>query len=156
MPGQRSFEGGSGSFGVTDLTDQDDVGILPERRTKRRVERQIGSCIHLNLPDTVDAVFDRIFNRDDVERAAAQFVHERIKRRRLPAPGGTGDDNDSLWSIADGPQACFDRVSASETRQRRKFFWSRKIRITAASPRWVGMVDKRASTPHSGSISSPS
>ncbi len=51
--GERGLDSDLGGFEVADLTDQDDVRILPQERAQGRGEVQADLLVHLHLVDAV-------------------------------------------------------------------------------------------------------
>ena len=83
-------------FGVADLPEQDDVGILPQDRSQRARERQLDLVVDLRLVDARDLVFDGIFDRDDVGLLRDHRLQRRAERRRLAAAGRPHDENHAV------------------------------------------------------------
>ena len=68
---------------VADLADQDDVRVLAQDRAQGPGERQPALGVDRHLVDAVDAVLDRVLDRDDVDVGLRDLVHARVQRRRL-------------------------------------------------------------------------
>ena len=52
--------------------------------------------MNLNLADSVELVFDRIFYSNDLGIRAANFVQRAVKSRRLTTTRRTGDQDNSV------------------------------------------------------------
>ena len=68
VTGQRRLHGDPGRLDVTDLSDQDDVGVLAEDRLQPGGEGQPGLVVGLDLVDGREDVLDGVLDRHDVER----------------------------------------------------------------------------------------
>ena len=66
MAGLRGFDGRFGRFGIANLADHDDIGILAQKRPQGRCEIQADLGIHLHLIDAFDVDLHRIFGGGDV------------------------------------------------------------------------------------------
>ncbi len=126
---ERRLHGDLRRFLVTNLADQDDVGILPQNRAQRRGEREAGLLLHLDLDDPLHPVFDRVFDRDDVDAFALDLIDRRVECRRLPRAGRSGDEQDA-FVVFEQP---LDR------------FGFTRIEAEAVSPSCAGSVETRRS-----------
>ena len=99
MPGQRRLHRRQRGFQIADFTDHDHVGILPYDPLQQPVERQLDLRLHLNLIDAAQMVFDRVLDRDDLPADRIQCQQRRVKRRRLPAAGRSGDQHDPILAV---------------------------------------------------------
>ena len=52
--------------------------------------------MHLNLADTIHLIFDRIFNRNNLDRRVFDFVQRAVECRGFTAAGRTGDQNNPV------------------------------------------------------------
>src|SRR5438105_4813507 len=95
MSGQRRFDRDLRRLEVADLTDQNDVRVLPEERSQRGGEVQSDRLFHLHLIDAGQIEFDRIFGGHDVDFGRIHFRQRRVKRIRLAAACGPGHKNHS-------------------------------------------------------------
>ena len=66
VTGQRCLNRDLRGLEVSNLTDEDDVGVLTQERTQQRREGQILIGVHLALDEAVDVVFHRVFGRQDL------------------------------------------------------------------------------------------
>ena len=85
---------------IAHLADEDDVGILAQRRAQRALER-VGVRPDLALVDEALLVvvheLDRILDRDDVVVAVpVDVVDHRAERRRLARAGRPGHEHEAL------------------------------------------------------------
>ena len=123
MAGFRRGQNRRHGFRVAHFTHQNDIGILPQNAAQR--VNEIGRiAAHLYLFDdrlrVRVVIFNRIFNRDNVESAALvdQF-DKRRQRGRLAASGGTGDQNQTLPALQQFPQ-CRRKMQRLERRNTRR------------------------------------
>ena len=93
------------SFEITELADEDDVGIFAQRSAERALE---GTGVHTDLPLRDDALLvrvhelDRILDRDDVIGARpVDEVDQRAERRGLAGAGGARDEDESLVQLTE-------------------------------------------------------
>ena len=104
MPGFGGLDRDRDGLEVAQLADQDDVGILAQRRAQRILER-VGVGAHLALVDQALLVavheLDRILDRDDVLVARlVDVVDHRAQRRRLARSGRAGHQHQPLVQLA--------------------------------------------------------
>ena len=90
---------------VAHLADEDDVGILAQRRAQR-VREAVRVAVHLALVDEAALVLvdvlDRILDREDVlVPLAVDLVDHRRERRRLAAAGRTGDEHEAARPLGE-------------------------------------------------------
>src|SRR3954470_11993016 len=93
------FIGDLSSFTVTNFSNQNDVGILPQDCTKRARERQSAFFMHFYLGNVIELVFDWIFDRNDIQGFTAYFVNHCIKRCCFPASSWTYHKHDALGAV---------------------------------------------------------
>src|SRR5690606_23638682 len=83
---------------VSDLADEDDIRVLPERRAQSVRERpRIDADLALADARLVVLVekLNRVFDRDDVERLrAVQVTDHRCERGALSVPRGPDDEHE--------------------------------------------------------------
>ena len=96
MPRVGSHQSGFHGLSVTDLTHQNDIGVLPENMTQALAKGE-GIHTYLTLIDTrhliAVEVFDRIFNGDDVfGLLIVDRVDHGSEGGRLSDSGRTGHD----------------------------------------------------------------
>jgi hypothetical protein len=96
MPGLRSLHRDLRGLGVTNLADQNDVGILAKNRPQCAGKRQLDLVVDLCLIDAGNLILDRIFDGDDVRPLRLHLRQRRAQRRRLPASGGTDHQNHAV------------------------------------------------------------
>ncbi len=75
VTGQSRLDRDLGRFEVADLTDQHDVGVLPQERTQSRGEIQPDLLLHLHLVDTVEVELHRVLGGHDVGLGCVDAVH---------------------------------------------------------------------------------
>ena len=66
MTGHGSTKRHTGSIFITNLTDQDDIRVLPHHRTDTVGEIHPSHFVHQCLPDYIHRLFDRIFQGNDM------------------------------------------------------------------------------------------
>src|SRR6185295_4823247 len=93
VPGQRRLDGGRERFGVTNLADHDDVGILPKDRAQPLGEGEAGLLVDLTLVGAGQLVFDRVFYRGDVLAGLHQFAQRTVEGRWLATSCRPGDQD---------------------------------------------------------------
>src|SRR6267378_774358 len=87
---------------VARLTDQDDVGVLPEERAKRGGERTADPLVDLDLVHALQVVLDRILGGHDVHVRRVDRVNPRIERRRLAGAGRSSDQDHAVGLVDRG------------------------------------------------------
>ena len=103
VAGLGDRERGLDRLGVAHLADEQDVGVLPEGRSQRPLER-VAVDADLALVDrrplVAVHVLDRVLDGDDVARVAlVDLVDHRGERRRLARTGRAGDEHEALREI---------------------------------------------------------
>ena len=98
MPGLGRLDGRQRGYGVADLAEEDDVGVLPDD-VAQRVPVAVGVDADLALLDDREDVLvhhlDRVLDRDDVRAARAVDVADHGgDRRGLAGAGGPGDEDE--------------------------------------------------------------
>ncbi len=96
MAGHRSAEGHFGGVLVADFTDQDDVGVLPHDRADAVGEIELQRFVDRALAHQRDRVFDRVFQRHDVDGLVVQVRQHRIQRGGLAGTGRPGHQQDAF------------------------------------------------------------
>ena len=79
VPGQRRLRGELGGFGVADFADHHDVRILPQQCRSAVAKCEPGLLVDLKLIDAGKRVFDRIFDRADIDVVVVEFLQRRRK-----------------------------------------------------------------------------
>jgi len=93
VPGHRRPEGDLGRLLVTDLADEDDVGVRAEHCPQAARERQPGPRVHLRLIQPVDSILDRILDRGQLAIGRVEHLQACEERRRLARSGRPDDDH---------------------------------------------------------------
>ena len=96
MAGQGCLYGDLRRLLVADLAHEHDVRVLAQNGPQRGGESETRFFLDLHLHDTLDPVFDGVFNRDDVDAFALDLVDAGVERRRLAGPGRAGHQEDSF------------------------------------------------------------
>ena len=113
------LERGLGSLGVTELADQDHVGVLAQHAPDRSEER-LGVEPDLALVDDAALVgvedLDRVLDRDDVlAPRAVDVVDHRRERGRLARAGRAGDEHEAAMLLGQALDA-FRQAQLREAR----------------------------------------
>src|SRR5262245_18952083 len=104
MPGFGRMNGSLESLDVAKLADQDDIRVLPDRVFQRlmpvaRVKADL-TLVDVRFLVGKD-VFDRVFNRENVEVFAfGNVVKHRGDGRAFTAAGDAGENNHSVGIMA--------------------------------------------------------
>jgi hypothetical protein len=109
VSGERRMDRDLGRLPVADLAHHDDVGILPQERTKRAGEGEADLRMHVHLMDAAYLVLDRIFGGQNVQVGGVDAVQAGIKGGGLAAAGRSGHENDAV-GLAD--ETIHERVVA--------------------------------------------
>ena len=96
MAGQRRIHGRAGRLLVTALSDENDIRIRAQQAPQAFRKIDAVENIGLRLVHPLDLIFDRIFNRVDVDVVRVDAVKQRVQRRRLAAARGTGHQHQAL------------------------------------------------------------
>ena len=83
MTRQRGLHGDPAGLEVPDLTDHDDVRILPEESSESGSEGHPDLGAHLHLVDAVQVVLDRIFGRHDIDFVRVDAAESAVQSRSL-------------------------------------------------------------------------
>ena len=114
VPGQGGLDGDVGRLAVANLADHDDIRILAKDRPKAGGEGEPDLGVDLGLADSVDGIFDRILDREDVAAAIVEPLQPSIKARRLAGAGRAGDENDSVRLRQRLAEQAVDRLAHAE------------------------------------------
>src|SRR5205823_2654273 len=90
VPGEGRLDGDRARLLVPDLTDHDDVRVLPEHTLEPGGEREPGLLVHADLRDAGQLVFHRVLDRQDVLLRAVQLGEDGVERGRFPGAGRAG------------------------------------------------------------------
>ena len=102
VPGQRGLDRRLRRHGVSDLADDQDVGVVAQGRAQGPREVEVRTGIDLRLRDALGLRLDRVLDREDVEIARArgdQVPERRVDCRCLAARGGAGQKHGALGSL---------------------------------------------------------
>ena len=66
VPGKGGLDGNFSRLNISDLTDENHVGVLPQDSSKARSERNADAVIDRDLHNAVDVVLHRIFRRNQL------------------------------------------------------------------------------------------
>src|SRR5207245_7661699 len=96
VPRQRRFDSNLGSLEIANLADQNDVWILSQERAKGSREIEPDLFFHLDLVDSRQIKFDRVFRRHDVCVDRIQRLQSRVKSVRLTTSRRAGDEHHAV------------------------------------------------------------
>ena len=91
MAGKRRVDRQTGGFIVADFSDHNHVRVLTENLPQSRSEIIIYFRPNLRLVQTVNEIFNRIFQADDIDAVAVQNLHCRVQSRGFAGTGRPGD-----------------------------------------------------------------
>lgn len=117
MAGHRGVKCSSGCVRVANLTHENDVRILPQDGPECLGKCQAGFFVHLHLADPIDFIFDRVFDRHDVQWVPADFIDARIEGGGFAAAGRTHGKQHSLRTSNQRMQAFLDFGLKSDLRE---------------------------------------
>ena len=93
VSGERGLNRDARRVGITNLTDQDDVGVLTQQCPQTGGERQSGLLVGLHLVDAGEHVFHGILDGGDVLARVVDLEKRRVQRRCFSGSGGSGTDD---------------------------------------------------------------
>jgi hypothetical protein len=105
MAGEGRLHGYSGRIRVTDLTDHDHVRVVAQDGPQAGRKVEIDVRLHLHLTDPSQLVFDRILDRENLDRGSIDLLEHGIERRRLARAGRTRDEDDPIRLCHQSPEA---------------------------------------------------
>src|SRR5579883_258672 len=91
-------------FQVANLTDEDDVRVLPENGPQRAGEGHVDLVIDRALHDAVNFVLDRVFGRDELGVDFVEFRQSGIESRGLAGTGWSGHQHDAIGLLDNGTE----------------------------------------------------
>ena len=94
-PGECGLRGDARRFDVTDLADEDHVGVLSQHGSQAARERQARGLVDLDLVERREDGFDRVLDRHDVDLVVVDLAERGVQRRRIAGSGGTRADHHS-------------------------------------------------------------
>ena len=68
---------------IAHFADHDDVGVLAQEGAQHGRKAQADLRLHLYLVEPLQAVFDRVFHRENLEVFALQLLQRRVQRGGL-------------------------------------------------------------------------
>ncbi len=71
---QGCFHGNACRLAITSLTDKNDVGVLPEKRSQNTSKVQTDVLVNLDLVYTLQIVLNRIFRRGNIGAGGIDFT----------------------------------------------------------------------------------
>ena len=101
VPGQRGLDGDLRSFQVANFPEHDHVGVLAQKCAQRPREGHPHRFVHRHLHDSVNVIFDRVLDREQLGINRIDSLETGIKRGRFPAAGRPGIDKNPV-GLLDG------------------------------------------------------
>ena len=93
VTGERGLDGDACRVGISDLTDEDDVGVLTEDGLEAGGEREARLVVGLDLVDAGEHVLDRVLDRGDVLARRVDLEQRGVQRGGLAGAGRAGADH---------------------------------------------------------------
>jgi hypothetical protein len=90
VPGEGGLHGDPGRLDVTDLADQDHVGVLAQDGLQPGGEGEPGLVVGLDLVDGGEHVLDGVLDRHDVERRVVDLAERGVEGGGLAAARRAG------------------------------------------------------------------
>src|SRR5687767_5356510 len=87
VPRERGLDGDLSGLAVANLADHNDVRVLAQDRPQAVGKGEVDPGIHLNLPDAIQLIFDRILDGDDVQFRRVDLVQGTVEGRGFPTAG---------------------------------------------------------------------
>src|SRR5687767_15680205 len=117
MPCEGRLHCDLGCIQIPDLAHHDDVRVVAQQRTKNIGEAKANALLHLYLVDSVELIFDRVLNGEDLAFQGIKTDQGGIESRRLAAAGGPGDQYNTmrpLESLDEGIEIATRETKRSE------------------------------------------
>jgi hypothetical protein len=80
VAGECRLHGNLRGLLVTDLTHEDHIGILPEHRAENARKGEAGRVVDGRLGDVLEAIFDGVFDREDVAGKRVDLTEGCVER----------------------------------------------------------------------------
>ena len=96
VPGQRRLHGRLGRLQVADLADHHDIRIVSQNGAQPAREGHVDLGVHLYLVDSVQVILDGVFDGEQLDLAADDFLKRRVQGGRLSAAGRAGYQDDPV------------------------------------------------------------
>ena len=111
---EASLDGDLGGLEVADLSHQDHVGILAQDRAQPRGKREADLRLDLDLADSSEPDFHRVFDGDDVLVRIVDVRERGVECGRLPGAGGARHQNDAVAAPNQAPQQALASLVESD------------------------------------------
>ena len=86
-------------FQISHFAHQNNVGVLTQEGAQAGSESKSNVFVNLNLCNLLEAIFNGVFQRDDVYAFTVDTVQGRLECRRLSASGGPRDKVEPLRMV---------------------------------------------------------
>ena len=96
MAGECCLDGGGCGFDIADFADHDDIGVLAEERFERFGEGHPDFFVHLCLCDTIEVVFDGVFDGGDVFGCFVHLAEGGVERCGFARASWSCDEDDAV------------------------------------------------------------
>ena len=83
VPCEGGLDGDFSGLQIPDFTDEDHVGVLTQNGSQAGCKGNADVMVDLNLNNSIDVIFDRIFGRDELFGNFVHFRQGRIQRGGL-------------------------------------------------------------------------
>ncbi len=87
MAGQCGMDRYICRFTVPDLTDHDNVRVLPQNRPQPAFKRHAGARVDLRLREAFERIFNRVLYRNDILLYRIDKIENCVQCRGLSASG---------------------------------------------------------------------
>ena len=110
VPGKGGLDGNFSRLNISDLTDENHVGVLPQDSSKARSERNADAVIDRDLHNAVDVVLHRIFRRNQLVLNVVHLGESGVQRGGLARARRAGDQHDPIRTVHDLAEVIFRRL----------------------------------------------
>ena len=118
MAGHGGAQGHACGVLITDFADQDDVGILPQQGAHAIGKIELDGFGQRGLAYARQGVFNRVFQRHDVDFGGVQPIEDGVQRGCLARAGGPGQQQQTGRAIQHALQQLQLCGGKSQLRQR--------------------------------------
>ncbi len=106
MTGLRGLDSDIGRLQIADLTNHDDVRILPQEGAQRHGEAETGALVDVDLVDARQIDFGRVLGRGDVDAGFVEEVQEGVERDGLSRTGRASHQYHAVGALDGVEQQC--------------------------------------------------
>ena len=113
MAGDSGAHGDVGGLAVADLAHGDDVRVLTQNGAQAGGEGHAGLFVDLDLVDTVEVIFHRVLQSDQIHLLGVQLADHGVHGGGLTGAGGAHDEDNAVAVFQQGIE--FGEVLAGQT-----------------------------------------